>query len=267
MIIEPLRQERKMSSYLEEKPRRVLIVFWHGVGDVVQFMGIFHYLKLKYTATHFDIGFQRGLDEETFYPGAVLLDNLDNIEEGYDFTFLIHFPVEVEGLTKSELCCIEELGILPMSGYKKIWTQFESRLCAVHFNLTCLPDLVVPEREVAERIWNDILAAGWIPIEVHFQHIYHNPVNEKFDFVDCTVRRCVPRIATLLGLIQRCGAFIGVVSGPFHCAMATLPHDRIAYLEKEIPVRRFTYEPIKTFNVKDYQGGITEWLKTAEGES
>lgn len=261
MIIEPCRQENKMSWYLDYmKPRRVLIVFWHGVGDVVQFLGLLDILKQKYPETQFDLGLQKGLDEETLYPSAVLLENLDNIEEGYDITFLIHFPVETDpDLTKSELCCREELGIDPVTNYKLITKPFESKLCAVHFNLTCLPDLVTPEYDVAQQIWNDILNAGWIPIEVHFQHIYHNPVNTKFDFIDCTVRRCIPRLSSLIGLLQRCGAFIGVVSGPFHCALATMNTNRIAYLEKEIP-NRFTRENIQVFNLKDYRGGVGLWL-------
>lgn len=261
MIIEPLRQEKKLSAYLDEKPGRVLLIWWHGIGDCIQFMSIFERLREMYPDTHFDIGIQRGLDEDVFFPEAILLDNLDGIEDGYDLTALLHFPVEVPGFTKSELCCIEELGIEPFTHYKSIHKRQESRLCAVHFNLTCLPELVMPDRDVAERIWNEVLEAGWIPIEVHFQHIYHNPVNVKFDFIDCTVRRCVPKVTTLLGLLQRCGAFIGVVSGPFHCAMATMDHSRIAYLEKDIPVARFTREPIQTFNLKDYQGGVGQWLR------
>jgi len=262
MIIEPGKQKKKLNEYLAEGPEKVLLVFWHGIGDVVQFMGLFDKLKEMYPDTHFDIGFANGLDEETFYPEAVLLNDLKNIEDGYDLTALIHFPVETDpNLTKAELCCKEELGIEPFTFYKPIEAKCESRLCAVHFNLTCLPDLVMPEKDVAEKIWNEILEAGWIPIEVHFQHVFHNPVNVKFDFIDCTVRRCVPKVATLLGLLQRCGAFVGVVSGPFHCAMATMPHERIAYLEKHIPVNRFTHENIQTFDLKNYQGGVGKWMK------
>lgn len=261
MIIEPGKQEKKMSFYLEEKPKRVLIIFFHGLGDCVQFASIYDHLRELYPETHFDIGLQNGLDEEVIFPDAVLLNNLENIEEGYDYTFLIHFPVEIPGLTKSELVCREELGIPLMSSYKSI-REMPNRLCGVHFNLTCLPDLANPDRDTAEMIWNDILEAGWIPIETHFQHTFHNPVNEKFDFVDCTVRRCVPRIATLVGLIQNCGAFVGVVSGNFHVAMATLPHNRIAFLEREIPVARFTNEPMQSFDIKNYnKGDIKLWLQ------
>jgi len=262
MIIEPLKEKNKLKFYLDNKPKKVLIVFWHGLGDVVQFRSLFDKLKELYPDINFDIALQEGLDEETLIPEAKLITSLDEIEKGYDLTVLIHFPVEIEGLTKSELCCREELGIDLMSSYKPI-KKFPSKLCAVHFNLTCLPDLANPDRDTAELIWNDILEAGWIPIETHFEHTFHNPVNSKFDFVDCTVRRCTPKVATLVGLIQHCGAFIGVVSGNFHTAMAVLPHDRIAFLEKEIPVARFTNEPIQSFNIKNYQkGDIKKWLDT-----
>lgn len=264
-FVEPLKDGIKLTERLNTgNYRSVVILFGHGLGDCIMFASLLDELKILYPDIDFRLALQRGLDEEEIFPEAYLFSSVEDVLQlNYDLCAAINFPVETDpNLTKSELCCREELGMPLLTTYKRITKRYESRLCAVHFNLTCLPDLVMPDRDVAERIWNDILAAGWIPIEVHFQHIYHNPVNEKFDFIDCTVRRCVPKVATLLGLLQRCGAFVGVVSGPFHCAMATLNHNRIAYLEKEIPVARFTHEPIKTFNVKDYQGGVGQWLKT-----
>ncbi len=271
MIIEPGKQDKKLADYLKDEPKRVLIVFWHGIGDVVQFLGIFEHLKVLYPKTHFDIGFAKGLQEEAFYPNAILLDNLDHIEEGYDITALIHFPVETDPkLTKSELCCREELGIEPLTAYRPIQRIHRSPFVAVHFNLTCLPDLVRPSEEVGGRIWEEIHEAGMVPIEVHFQHVFHNPANTKFDFVDCTVRGCRPNISSLLGILQRSVAFVGVVSGPFHCAMALMDHRRIAYLEKNIPLERFTHEKLQKFNLLDYQGGVKEWLanvQTIDNES
>lgn len=262
MIIEPGKQERKMSSYLEEKPVRVLIIFFHGIGDCFQFASIYDHLRELYPDTHFDIGLQNGLDEEVIFPDAILLNNLENIEEGYDYTFLIHFPVEIPGLTKSELCCQEELGIEPMSSYKPI-REFASPLCGVHFNLTCLPSLGNTPEDVAEKIWNEIKDFGLIPIETHFEHVFHNPENVRYDFVNRHVRDCIPRISTLVGLIQSCGVFIGCVSGNFHTAMATLPHNRICFLKREIPVSRFTNENIKEIDVMNYvDGSIMEWLKS-----
>jgi hypothetical protein len=263
-FIEPLREDKKLKYYLDTgEYKKVGIFFGHGIGDCVMFMVILDRLKEMYSDISFKMILQKGLDEETIYPDCLFGSSLKEIEESnYDLDLVatVHFPVEVPGMTKSEQCCIEEIGIEPISEYKLL-PKFPSKLCAVHFNLTCLPELANPDRDIAEMIWNDILEAGWIPIETHFEHVFHNPVNEKFDFVDCTVRRCTPKISTLVGLIQQCGAFVGVVSGNFHVAMATLPHERIAFLEKEIPVARFTNEPIQSFNIKDYQkGSITLWL-------
>ena len=264
MIFNPEKDEKKLSSYLDEgKYKKVLIVFWHGLGDVVQFLNVFDKLKELYPDISFDLGIQKGLNQEVIVPDAVLLENLDNIEEGYDLTALIHFPVEVDpNLTKSELCCKEELGIELVSGHKQLGS-FPSKLVAVHFNLTALPGLANPSRDTAEKIWNEIIEAGWIPIESHFEHVFHNPVNKKFDFVDCGVRRCKPHMDSLLGLLGACGAFVGVVSGNFHCAMSIMPHDRICYLEKEIPVSRFTKEKIMTVDIKNYKNGIIKkWLES-----
>lgn len=262
-IIEPEKQEKKLSSYLDEKKyKKVLIVFWHGVGDVVQFLNIFDKLKELYPEIHFDIALQKGLDQETMIPDAVLIENLDNIEDGYDLTVLINFPVEVDPeLTKSELCCKNELGIEPVSGHKKL-PEFPSPLVAVHFNLTCLPGLANPTKEVAEKIWNEIREAGFIPIECHFHHVFDNPENKMFDFVDSTVRGCQAHISSLIGLLGASRAFIGVVSGPFHTALSVLPPENILYLEKDIALERFTHNKVAKVDLKDYKdGSVKEFLE------
>jgi hypothetical protein len=261
-FVEPIKDGIKLFERLNSgEYKRVIILFGHGLGDCIMFVSIFERLRLMYPNIKIDIALQKGLDEEILYPDAFLFTSVEEVlNQDYDLCIGINFPVETDpDLTKSELCCREELGIEPYSVYKQL-PSFKSKLCAVHFNLTCLPGLANPDRDTAEKIWNEIREAGWIPIESHFEHTFHNPVNAKFDFVDCTVRRCQPRIGTLIGLLQHCGAFIGVVSGNFHTAMASMPHDRIAFLEKDIPVKRFTHEDIKIFDIKNYQGGIKDWL-------
>ena len=262
MIIEPGKQDQKLKSYLDSgKYKKVLIVFWHGLGDVIQFLNVFDKLKSLYPDIHFDIGLQKGLDQETIIPEAILLPDLKDIERNWDLTVLLHFPVETDPTcTKSELCCKNELGIEPVSGHKKL-PDFPSPLVAVHFNITSLPNLANPSEEVAHKIWNEIREVGLVPIEVHYHHIFDNPVNKIFPWVDCTVRRCQAKISSLLGLLRVSRFFIGVVSGPFHSAMSILPHERICFLQKDIPVERFTYEKIKVVDIKSYKdNSVREWL-------
>lgn len=263
MIIEPEKQEKKLSFYLNEgKYKKVLIVFWHGLGDVIQFLNVFDEMKKLYPDIHFDLALQKGLGQEIVFPDAKLIVNLDNIEEGYDLTALINFPIEVDPkLTKSELCCKNELGIELVSGHKKL-PEFPSPLVAVHFCLTCLPGLANPSEEVAKKIWNEIHEAGLIPIECHFHHTFDNPENKVFSFVDATVRGCQAKVSSLFGLLKTSRAFIGVVSGPFHSALSILSPERILYLEKDIPLERFTHLPVTKVDLKKYKDGeVLNWLE------
>jgi len=262
MILEPGKQPQKLKSYLDSgKYKKVLIVFWHGVGDVIQFLNVLDRLKALYPAIHFDLGLQKGLDEETIYSEAILLPDLKNIEKDWDLTTLIHFPVETDPhLTKSELCCREELGIEPVSGHKKL-PNFPSPIVAVHFCLTALPGLANPSEEVAHKIWNEIHEVGLVPIEVHFSHIFDNPENKQWNFVNCTVRSCQAKLSSLFGLLRVSRFFIGVVSGPFHSTLSILPPERILYLEKDIPLERFTHLPVKKVDIKNYKdNSVRNWL-------
>jgi hypothetical protein len=262
--VEPLKDGIKLSERLNSGDyKSVIILFGHGLGDCIMFVKLFDKLQELYPNVVFNMALQKGLSEEFLYPNAFLFSSVEEVlQQDYDLCASINFPVEIPGLTKSELCCREELGIESVWGHKPL-PLFPSRLVAVHFNLTSIPEAVKPTEEVAQQIWNEIRAAGYIPIETHFSHVFDNPENKMFPFIDCTVRKCQPKIESLLGLISHCTAFIGVVSGPFHVAMSILPHDRIGYLEKNIPVARFTHEDIKSFDIKNFTAGsIKDWLDT-----
>ncbi len=88
-----------------------------------------------------------------------------------------------------------------------------------------------------------------------FSIFFITPLNVKFDFVDCCVRRVQPRISSLAGLLEMCYAFIGVVSGNFHTALAVKPNDRVCLLEKDFKLGCFTKLPIQTIDIKDYKDG------------
>lgn len=256
-FIEPLKTKEKLKVYLDTgKYKSVAIFFGHGLGDCIMFQVIFDKLKELYPDIQFKMALQGGLDEETIYPDAIFANSREEAQKlDYDLVAQINFPVEIDPkLTKMELCCRDELGIEPVSGHKKL-PAFPSPLVAVHYNLTCLPGLANPSRDIAEKVWNEIKEAGMIPIETHFSHVFDNPENKIFDFVDCSVRKCQAKISSLLGLLKISRAFIGVVSGPFHCAVSILSPNQILYLEKDIPLERFTHLPIAKADIKNYKEG------------
>ena len=267
IIIEPLRQVRKLAQVIkEDTPKRVLLFFWHGLGDLIMFMEPYKTLRARFPEVHFDLGIVKGIGQEELVPDAIgFTTDADLATLDYDIVAKIHFPMS-EGQeihTKGEFCCVHELGIEPVAGHTIGACQTPNRLVAVHYNITCLPASCNPDEDTARKIWDEILAAGFIPIETHFQHVFHNPVNKKFDFVDCTVRRCTPRASTLAGLLKNCKAFIGVVSGNFHTALSVLPDCNIMLLEKDFTAPMFTKLPVTRCSIKPYQEGTVQaWLTT-----
>jgi len=264
-IVEPLKQEKKLHDViLSTKAKRVLIFFWHGIGDLIMFMKPFEYLKSLHPEVHFDLGIVRGIGQEEIYKDAIgFTADTDLEKQNYDLVAKIHFPMS-EGqdkYTKGEYCCIHELGISPTCGHSIQDCPTPNRIVSVHFNITCLPKSCNPDRDTAQKIWNEILGMGCIPIETHFEHVFHNPENKKFDFIDCTVRRVKPRISTLAGLLKNSAAFIGVVSGNFHTALSVLPPEKIMLLEKDFTAPMFTKEKIKRCSIKPYEeGSVKKWL-------
>jgi len=264
-VVEPLRQDKKLHEIIQETgAKRVLLFFWHGLGDLIMFMRPFEKLKELHSDVHFDLGIVRGIGQEEICNGAIgFTTDADLDKEPYDIVAKIHFPMSEgqEELTKGEFCCVHELGIVPANGHTIQDCPTPNRICAVHFNITCLPASCNPDEATAQEIWNEVLAAGWIPLESHFTHTFHNPVNKRFDFVDCTVRRVTPRVSTLAGLLAHSGAFLGVVSGNFHTALSVLPINRIALLEKDFTAPMFTKQAIERISIKPYESGrVKKWL-------
>jgi hypothetical protein len=250
-------ENKKLIEYLEPG-KKVLIRFGHGLGDTLMFMPLFYYLKILYPQTQIDIYLECGQEK-------IFKSVKDKEGYGYDHVFHIDYRMsEGTGLTKNEKCCLDELGLkiedvstFDVVNLKKYYSPF----VAVHFQGTALPNAVNCPEDIAYKIWKEILEAGKIPIECHFQHCFHNPVNGKYSFIDRDVRNCRAEIESLIGLIQSSFAFIGVASGPFVIALSVMP-GKTLYLEKDHALETYTKRPLKKLNIKvPYNDGfVKEWL-------
>jgi hypothetical protein len=262
-IIDSEHGDGRLTDYLQGHVGRVLIVFRHGVGDLIMFLSPLETLQRLYPRIHFDLALAEGLDQEAICPQAILLDGnwRQHIAElDYDIVFVCHFPMEDfrrPSTTKAELCCEKELGIKPINGHRRLSAK---KLVGVHFQATSVPGLANANRETAVRIWSDIIDAGYVPVETHFEHLFHNPANTRFDFADNHVRTWTPRLTTLMALLGACEAFVGVVSGNFHLALSILGPQRVLLLENELKASQLTKEKIATSNLKNYSGEVRTWL-------
>ena len=245
-------KEKKLVEYLTDN-QKVLIRFGHGLGDTLLFMPIFDKLKELYPNIQFDLYVESGQEE-------IFKSIKDKDAHGYDHVFHLDFPMsEGSNTTKPDKCCRDEIGIEPITDVAKL-SSYDSPLVAVHFSGTALPDQVGCPEEIAIQIWKEIKEAGFIPIECHFEHCWHNPVNKKYSFINASVRDSIPKIKSLIGLLQHSKAFIGVASGPFVTALSVMP-ERMLYLEKKHKVHNYTSKDIPTIYINNYQSGsVKDWL-------
>lgn len=248
-------KDKKLVEYLEPG-MKVLIRFGHGWGDTQMFMPAFWILQRRFPNVTIDIYLECG-QEEIF----VTYPEKDSKE--HDLVFSLNFPMsEGSAFTKVEKCCIEEIGIKPFDEFFPTFQRYRSPFVACHFQGTALPNSVNCPEATAQKIWNEVIEAGYIPIECHFEHCFHNPVNAKYGFISNSVRGCRAELSKLIGLIQHSFAFIGVASGPLITALCVMP-TRTMYLERTHKLSSYTRMDIAKTDVMNYQDGtLKAWLES-----
>lgn len=265
-LITEAKEGKKLKEYLDTGEfKKVLLPSWHGIGDLVMFMAPVIYLRKLYPNIQIDVGLAKGLQEEKFFPGVILLEGSwreDLKDSDYDLIFACNMPLEDANnttKTKSEVCCEEELGITPIWGHLYIKSK---PIVGVHFQNTSVSSVANCSEEIGRKIWNEIVEAGCVPLETLFRHGFHNPQNKKFDFVSNHCRDWPANLDTLISVLSHCDYFIGAVSGNFHLALSLLPYYKVALIENKLRAGNFTKLPIKTFNINNYEdGSVREWLQ------
>ena len=166
--------------------------------------------------------------------------------------------------TKSEHCCMQELGIEPVSAFPKFPNNIRSSLVGISFQATALPNSANPSEEVAEKIWNEVISAGFIPIETLFRHIYFNPVNVPFACVNRDVRNIPANIDTLIRLLSSCYACITVATGTLPLSLSLFP-ERTLYLKKDFSIKCYTKQSVSEIDIDNYKDGcVKNWLQKME---
>ena len=228
----------KIADIIREKlpeGTHIMIVFYHGLGDVLMFLPVYQQLLKAFPKYTFDLGVLPGLGFEELSPEIIAVnDSPHDFVAKYAAAFVVSFDM-VEGgrpMTKAEYCCTNEMGISP-EGVELLTldTHWDNKMVAVHFQGTCLPESTNPSEILAKQIWTDLIDLGYMPIDVHFKHTFHNPANKDWGFLSRHCRDLKPSLQTLASLINSSVAFIGVASGPFVLAASMRP-DKTIYLQK-----------------------------------
>lgn len=256
---------KKVCQYLDEgKYHKVLIKFFHGLGDAVMFYNTcYKALQKRYPCIEFFYATHLGQED--------IFGKVDNNPDNYDIAFDLAYPCSEWGSineTKSEKCARLELGLpLPLEESYSFLRQFPSPLVGVHFNSTCCPGMNVPEN-IGKMLWEQILEAGLIPIDTHMRHTNdHKDKSIVYNYEQCRrIDNVNANAVNLIGLLSTLRGFAGVPSGNMPCALSVLPPHKILYLSSQFPKDRLTHVKCFEMNIKKpYDRNlVSEWLSAVK---
>lgn len=231
---------------------KVCIVFPHGLGDVVMFRPVLEKLRRTYpdALIHF-------MPRDS-YPEFD--DHSDDID--YDVAFWLDYYVATAGVdfTKNDLCCSQELGISPpltdlpeaKGGYRSPWVGIG---CT---SISC-SNLNTPTAWEARQVNEGVLEAGFIPVDTAM--VSNGHVFERPSPMACSLRKVEGTYAKLAGVIERCHAFIGTISGAYHVAQSLLPGRTLMLCPRAGEWRRLYRNAPVHMNLRDVtKESIRDWL-------
>ena len=262
MLIKDFR-EKKVTDYLDSgNYKTALIIFHHGLGDLIQFHGCCYIPLVARYAGKIDIELSLQRDQQDF------IFDKDTDPSHYDIAFEIKYSCTewgTEPITKAQRCARDELGIDFKKEAYYLTTGSRPSLVGLHMFSTCNPKMNCPE-DISKKLWEQIQEAGFIPIETHMVHFNAN----RFRPYAHETQNIVSEKATipkLFGLIKSCAGFAGVSSGNFWAALASLFPQYILFLRTDFSVKRMTSLPVWEMDVRRGYDDIlvADWLDTIRG--
>jgi len=262
---------------------RSLFTFDHGLGDLINFIPVWHEF-IEQSGMRPTLGSSSKRQFEYIYPGILNIDkSFDKRKWQYIYRILYpdpkntSIPIDIsDEPAKPYICAYYELGMNEFT-----WKPYQmtnkhrvkdSKRVGVHlFGHTGMHKKFCPV-EVAEKIWNEIIEAGYEPFECHMTPGF---ADEYPDFIeadsmecltpDCSLRYEKADLSKMIEEIGKCRFFIGVDSGPIYLASALLGVDYIIGLENQKKHNNFLPKHIITVPVLGYKSGtIFNQIKSME---
>lgn len=253
--IRSARKEKVRLASLLQPGMKVCVVFPHGMGDVVMFRPVLEKLKREYPHTTIHM-----MTKPDFGP----LDDHDEDLE-YDLAFWIEYYCTTAAnptITKNMLCCITELGISPpITDRPSAPTGFKSPWVGIGCTSICCSNQNTPSVFEAKQLNKGVLDAGFIPVDTAM--VSSGYVFEGESYMACSLRGVEGTYEKLAGVIERCFAFIGTISGAYHVAQAIMPERTLMLCPRAGEWQRLYRFAPPHINIRDITAEkITEWLQS-----
>lgn len=239
---------------------KILILYPHGLGDVLMFYPFFEHFKKKYPKCVIDIKVN-DIIKSSFPP---VMD-----ENYYDYVFWIpaYFNEKnfsINDVTKPECNVLFDLGIeydkeLEYS-YK---ISGKNNLVGFSFFNSFHPREINCPYDLAKYLWEYTQESGFLCIDLFIPKKYtaDRVENKKYDFVDWSMQTKGLGINKMISLMHSIAGMASVATGNFHYGMTVYPQ-KMLYIEKDFSYKKFTNKEVLCLNVyKPDYGVIKEWIK------
>jgi hypothetical protein len=198
--------KNKLVHYLDTySPGKVLLIFDHGIGDIVEFLDLYVTLKEAYPKWTFNIGHHPSLDYTNLHPdiikisdlnkefvipyGSSIVQGVDNVFFRYnmkelskkykiianirycDFRHPSTKPDQIINRSKNEMCAFVEIGWdnvkLKTHTFNFDLDNKDSKQVVYHFAGHTDKSIKIPNENIQAAIWKEIVDAGYQPFDVH----------------------------------------------------------------------------------------------------
>lgn len=261
-------KNKKIYQYLKEGGGgKVLLIFNHGIGDLINFLSSYEKLKKLFPNYIFKLGTPNYRKNQCLHPDIIILgDEYRSMIRYYKYIFRIGYPEPTiihreKKIRKPYLCNIEELGIPNF-----VWEPFKynngfainknSKIVGIHFTGNSNPKNKNISFEKIEKIWGEIEGLGFIPFEIHMDS--SNIIDRSFpSFVNKynSLRFVSPDLQIMMDKIKECRYFFGVDSGPLYLSCSILGVENCIFLEHMMNIDWYFPYPIKRIDTKKYTFG------------
>lgn len=256
-----------------ENKKNVLLIFDHGLGDMVLFLPVYHELK-KQMGKRIDLASPIRRQFHLIDPCIVPIQENDTfLREKYDYIYRVRYPDSKNSLIPTEynddppkpyLCALYEFGMKPF-----IWRAIrkenplynkESKRVGFHFfGHTSFETKFCP-KDVAETMWEETIKAGYEPFEIHMRPQYFVSMlpnqfevdSFKYATKENSLRFEYPDLSLMIQEICKCRFFFGVDSGPLYLSSMFLGLENIVGLQNMKYISHFLPTPIQNVSVRQF---------------
>jgi len=260
MIISDYRN-RKVVDYLKTKRNgKALLIFRHGLGDIINFFPIFEELKRIHPEWIFNLGLDKDRNLSFLHKNTFEYDrfNFKDLHRRFTFFFSIFYKEPYDNLIdKPTWCNLNEIGLKNFiwKPYKMVIKRNEIKdRVGVHFFGSTNQTNKSLNTEEANMFWNNILTVGKKPFEIHNpkHNVCSGPsLGFDFDKTPNTIRFNNPNIKEIINEINKCEFFIGIDSGILYLATTILGVDKCIGIEKNYRISKYFPYELKTIKLSE----------------